>query len=164
MSDFIATDLTELKALGNRIKQLPTSVSSEGMRDVNEYMINVLQQYPPEKRVTRRAAYPEVQGWFSEKQRKWFFASLRSGSLRLPYRRTQELGKSWKVIGENPVRSIIANESPAAPFVMGDTEQSRMSKLIGWKKISAIVQERLARIVEKFDGGAKRAIRRLRLD
>jgi hypothetical protein len=162
--DFIAVDITGLQDLGERFKKLPPAMQEEGMKEVNTYMLNVLRQYPAEKRIKRSAAYPEVNGWFSDKQRRWFFAALRSGELDLPYSRTQELGKAWKVVGNEAAKSIIANEAPAAPYVMGDTEQSRMSKMIGWKKISDIVKERMPRILERFDVGVKNAVKKLRLD
>jgi hypothetical protein len=164
VSDFIAIDITGEEEIAAKLRKLPGAAIDMGVDEASEYLKNSLRQYPPYAKVTRAAAYPEVGGWFSDKQRRWFFANLRNGNLNVPYGRTQQLANAWKIIGKGK-SSIIANEMPYAKYVMGDSrsEQSRMSKLIGWLGIDQVVKERLPRIIEKFDAGVKKAIRKLGL-
>lgn len=134
------------------------SIADEAADAVGAYLVNVLQEQPSYRYVSRREAYPEVDGWFSERQRRWFFAALNSGELQLPYRRTQTLRNNWQRIGSG-ANQIIVNETPYGGFVFGDSQgqgQSRMSALIGWKTLPVIVLERQKRINEIIEGIVKR--------
>lgn len=50
----------------------------------------------------RLAKYPTRSGksqpFVSDKQRRYFFAALRSGEIRVPYQRTHDLGSKWQTL------------------------------------------------------------------
>lgn len=158
MNDFIALELIGLKELQTKINRLPDAAADEGVEEASLYMVNVLRQYPPQKRVT----IAQAGGWKSDKQRRWFFAALRRGEIQVPYHRTQQLADGWKILGYGK-SSFIANETSYAKYVMGDGDQSRMHELIGWQKLQAFLTARAQQIIRKFDAGVKNAIHRLGL-
>ena len=156
-SDFIGIDLQGLPELRALLNGLPQAVRDAVIDDVSKYLINVLKLYPPQKSVSRRQAYGVT--FFTEKQRRWFFASLKDGSLEIPYRRTQTLANGWKQVGSGE-SSIIANETPYAALVMGAGEQSRHAVAIGWKDVNTIVDERMGRIDRIAEAAAEKGMRK----
>lgn len=163
MPSLIGVDVQGLEAVQNMLTGLVSpSIADEAADAVGVYLLDVLQTYPPQKSVSRAEAYPEVGGWFSKKQRRWFFAALNSGELQLPYQRTQTLRNNWQRIGQG-ASQIIVNETDYGTFVFGDSAgagQSRMSSLIGWKTLPSIVAERQQRINEIVQGIVKRRVNR----
>jgi hypothetical protein len=153
--DFIAIDIEGLAPLVKGLDKLPQEVQDAAGDDVSEYLINVLKHYPSQKRVTRAQAYGTT--FFSDKQRRWFFAALKSGAISVPYRRTQTFRAGWRQIGKG-IKSIIANEVEYGGFLMGDSEQSRMHKLIGWKTLSKVIDERKSKIVKILEAAAKKGM------
>jgi hypothetical protein len=119
-----------------------------------------VQASPPQKKVTRKQAYGKT--FFSEKQRRWFFAALKSGGLTIPYRRTQAFRKGWRIIGKGE-RTIIVNTAKAGPFLVGENRQSRMSALIGWKKMSTVVKERTPKILTIANAAVRKGLKKLGL-
>lgn len=157
MSDFIAIDVQGIAQLQRLLHDLPPLVRDDVVDDVSRYLINVLHAYPPYKYVSRRQAYGRT--FVSDKQRRWFFASLADGSLQIPYRRTQNLSRGWKQVGRG-AQSIIANETPYAALMMGDSEQTRHAALIGWRTLEQTLDERADRITEVAEAAAKKAVRK----
>ena len=78
----------------------------------------------------------------SAKQRGYFFAALRQGKIKLPFRRDGTLGRSItsKVTATPTSAQILVgttdNVSSYAKYVIGDEEQSEYHKQTGWKPIS----------------------------
>jgi hypothetical protein len=159
--DFIAIDVQGMDELLAKLAQLPDDMKDTVTDDVMKYLKDVLQAYPPPKHVTRQAAYGQT--FFSDKQRKWFFAALNSGALNLPYARTQSYRNAWQQIGTG-YGSLLANETPYSVYLQDEERQSRMSAMIGWKKLSVIIEERMTRILAVADGAIKKAIRRRGLE
>ena len=157
MPELTGIDIEGLEPLINGLNKLPQEIKDEAGNEVAKYLFNVLQAYPPQKRVTRQAAFDSV--FFTEKQKRWFFANLEAGTLDVPYRRTQGFRKGWRIIGEG-ITSIIVNEAEAGPYLMGEDRQSRMMQMIGWKKGSEIIKERIEQIQRKADAGIKTAMRK----
>lgn len=157
--DFIAIDIVGLKELQAKLKGLPEAAQDAIVDDVSKYYLNVLREYPPRKYVSRMEAYGQT--FFSDKQRRYFFAALADGRIQTPYNRTQALSKGWKQIGRGK-ESILANEMPYADLVMGEG-QSRMSQKIGWKTLPDIIKERWAKAMEIADAAVKKAIKKMRL-
>jgi len=161
MSNFIGIDIIGEKELVEKLAKLPPAAIDAGIEEANKYLVNVLRSYPPQKSVTRVEAYGIP--FFSDKQRRFFFAALRDGRIQVPYHRTQALARGWKTIGAGR-NQIIANEVPYAYLVMGTSgEQSRHAAKIGWQRVVSIIQARMTRILENFDAGVKKAIRKLGL-
>lgn len=159
--DFIGIDIEGLEEVQALLRKLPKEVQGQVTDDVAVYMVNALRAYPSQKRVTRAEAYPDAPagpGWFSEKQRRWFFANL--GELQIPYRRTQEYARGWKAVGQGP-QTLVVNEAPHAIYLQDDERQSRMAALGGWQKLSKFIQERSARISRIAEAAAQKAIKKL---
>ena len=110
-------------------------------KSVAVYLRAEFQKYPGEKRVTRKQAYGKT--FFTDKQRRWFFANL--GNLQIPYKRGLGLMRGWQVMSFGSYDHIVVNDVSYAEHVMGD-RQSRMSKLIGWKKASEITKKNADKI------------------
>lgn len=162
MSDFIGIDIQgdDLKNFQNFLAKYPEEAQAMISDDVNAYLLKVVGEYPSPNYITRTAAYGAP--FFTERQRRWFFAALKSGTISVPYHRTQGLREAWRKEGTG-TNAILVNESPGAPFVMGDNTQSRHEKLVGWKTIGTIIQERTSRIVQIANAAAKKAIKKLHM-
>ena len=70
--------------------------------------------------------------------------------------------RGWKTVGQGR-NQIVANEVNYAGLVMGNSEQDRLHKKMGWKTMDARIKQRMNRIVEKFEAGVKKAIRKVGL-
>lgn len=160
MSDFVAIEIAGLDELIEKLGKLPDEVQDEAIEAVNQYMLNVMKQYPPYLHVPFKTAYG---GWFSDKQRRYVMARIREGTIRpgTPSR-TQQFAQGWDVLGYGR-NSMIVNTTPYGPYLVGDTEQARMPQKIGWKKLSTTVKERMTEIVRRADAGVKNAIKKLGL-
>lgn len=164
---FIAIDIQGEDVLAKKLKGLPEAAKDAAADSVAEYLIGkqgrggVLRQYPPQNYVTRKAAYGVT--FFSEKQRRWFWANFNEGNLQIPGKRTQHYSKAWEQIGKG-WQSIIANQTPYAEYLQDDVRQSRHEKMVGWQKLGNIIRSRLAQINRAADAGIKKALRKLKLD
>jgi len=139
--------------------------SKEPMRDMNkgvaQYIREELQRAPAPRRVTRKQAFGKT--FQSDRQRKWFFASLADGSLVVPHRRTGRLRKGWEIMPFGPTNYIVVNDTPGAKFVQDRPTQSRMMKIIGWKTMQDIIERRRDRIRQIANGVYDKWIRKLGL-
>ena len=150
----IGIDVSGLKELRELALKLPDAVQDAINVAVGDYLVNVLRAYPPQQYVSRKAAYGQT--FFSDRQRRWFFAALAHGDLEIPYPRTQTLSQGWRRLDD-----IVVNEVEYAKFVMGEGEQSRHEEKVGWLTTDRIVEQRATRIAEIANGAAKRALRKL---
>lgn len=85
------------------------------------------------------------QQWKSERQRRWFFAALRSGQIRIPYRRTGTLGRGWtKHIkrGAKWPSATIGTHVAYAPYVQSKERQAPMHARNRWSTAQDVVRER----------------------
>lgn len=156
--DFLLIDVTGDELLAKKLKGLPPAVQDTITDDVSNYLINnILRIYPPKNYVTRAKAYG--QSFFSDKQRRWFFAALRDGSISVPYKRSQGLANGWKQHGSG-ARSFLSNEYPGAKYVIGDGTQSRHEKLVGWLTVSETLKKHWKSIMDKADAAVKKAIKK----
>lgn len=126
------------------IASVPRGVKGEAVQQIADYLIgderHGLKHYPAYRYVSRRQAYGRV--FFSERQRRWFFAALNSGELHIPYRRTFALRQAWEK-GDDRWRPVIRNPLPYAPHVMDDERQSRMSRKMGWRTVGKVIEDNL---------------------
>jgi hypothetical protein len=158
MSDFVGVDVSGIPEVQKMLASLPPAVQDAVVEDTADYLLNVLRTNPPEKRVTRKEAYGVT--FFSDKQRRFFFAALADGRINVPYQRTQGQSKGWRKIG-NGKNAMVVNETPGVIFTRDDERQSRLSKLIGWKTVSEEIRDRADRIKQIIEGAAKRAIKKV---
>jgi hypothetical protein len=163
MNDFIGIDIQGLPEVKAMMDRLAPAIHDAIIDRVAGYVVNVLQndQPTPNHNISRAMAYPEVGGWFSKKQRRWFFWALRTGRLQLPYKRTQATRRAWVIIGKGK-DAIIVNETAGALFTRDDERQSRHEALVGWQKISAMLEERSKAITRQAVIGANEGIRKAR--
>lgn len=158
--DFIGIDPADLAKLYGKLDGLPDAVLDSVVDEIAPYLVNLMRQYPPPKKVTRKQAYGVT--FFTAKQRRWFFAALADGRLKIPYKRTQTLAKNWKVIGEGR-NTLAVNETPYAQFVQGNDTQSRMQKKIGWNTMEQVTEKHKEGIIKKIMVGIKKGLKLARL-
>lgn len=161
MSDptlFVGVEVRGIDALQRKLDHLPPVVQDEITDAVSIYLMDVLRTYPPQKSIRRKTAYGVT--FFTAKQRRWFFAALRSGELSIPYRRTGETRRGWKQIGKG-ASSILANETQGAYFSHDNDRQARLNKLVGWSTIAEVVDSRKDRILRVAYGALKRAMKKV---
>lgn len=161
MTDFVGVDVQGLKELTGKLDRFMPICKAFICEEVADYLVLAFQEQPsPDHSITRRQAYPETgNGFFSTKQRKWFFWALHSGRLQLPYRRTQDMRKAWKKIGEGE-NVMVVNETTAAVFTMDDERQARFSKLVGWKTTGDIIKARHTQIERRAMIGLKKGLKK----
>ncbi len=160
----MATRLTGIDIEGDillrkALDHLPDEAIDQAADDISQYLLNVLRMYPSKNYVTRASAYGQT--FQSDKQRKWFFWALNSSAINVPYRRTQELARSWKIEGSGR-KTIIVNETEAAHWTMSES-QSRHEAMVGWKKVSTTIEEHAAKINKIFEGAVNKILRKLKL-
>lgn len=157
---FIGIDL-RTSGLDKAIKdfdELPDAVIDAGTEAANEYIVDMERAYVPYRHVT----VAESGGWKSEKQRRYVMARIREGTIKIPYRRTQNLRRGWKTLGYGR-NQIVVNEVPYAGWVKDIATQTQAHMLRGWEVTANDIRNKLGQIVRKFEAGAKKAIKRLGL-
>jgi hypothetical protein len=158
MSVLIGIDAAQLRHLMDGLERMPEAIQDAAIDEAAPYLVDVLKTYPPPKSITRKMAYGKT--FASDRQRRWFFANLNSGELKIPYRRTQNLRNSWQIIGEGK-DTIIINDSPGAQFTMGDQTQSRHERMVGWETVTRVLADRAKKLGAKLEVGAKKAMKKL---
>jgi hypothetical protein len=152
--------------------------------DVTKYYLNVFRDAQPTPNfISRAKAYPDteiyrmdgtpyrwrnsdgsagdiIRGYFSVKQFRKVMMMIANGEV--PYKRTGDLRKAWRQVGTG-ASSFIVNDSPGAPFVVGDDTQSRHEKMVGWFRAGELMQQRFERAMKIADGAAKKALKKLGL-
>jgi hypothetical protein len=159
MTDFVGVDVQGIPEVSRMLKSVPPQAKDAAVDESSKYLVNALQQQPTPKHVSRATAYPEVGGWFSQKQRRWWFANLNNGTVSTPYRRTQAMRRAWKVYGKGK-DAIVANETSAAFWAHDDQRQARQLGMVGWQKISVIIRDRMDRIMKAAEGAVKRVVKK----
>lgn len=155
---FVGIDIVpSIPKLDAYLRRLPPAVQDAVVDALAKKLIDILKTEQPTPRyVTRKAAYEGVT-FFTDKQRRWFFAALDRGEIQVPYHRTQEMRNAWKQIGKGK-QSIVANEAEGVEFVIGDEHQSRHEAMVGWKKIGATISKHTPTLEKTALGVAQRAI------
>ena len=143
--NWMGIDVVNMEAVKRALQQLPKEARDEFSEETADLLIEKLGKEPGNKYVTRKKAYGK--SFFTQRQRRWFFASLRDGKIGVPYRRTLTISQSWVKhgAGENV---YLANQAEGAQWVIGPT-QSRHEKLVGWKKYEDIVRQNIKLIETK---------------
>ncbi len=156
-NDFIGISISGDKQFIAKLNRLPKEAQNLGTESANDYIIEIMRAYAPYKYIPRK-----VFGWASEKQRKFVMAKISKGEIDMPYKRTQGLRNAWKKVGDG-VNQIVVNETPNAKFVMGERTQARRFSLMGWETEETRVKTRMPKILQKFDEGVRKAIKKLGL-
>lgn len=96
---------------------------------VAEYIVNGLREYAQWRAVTRRSVYGTT--FFSDRQRRAFFAKLNSGEINVPYIRTGAQGRAWRFEGmRSPASGVVGNRNPTVQWTRG---QTRLHARMGWR-------------------------------
>jgi hypothetical protein len=146
-NDLIGIDITGAKELVEKLEKLPANLGDAGVENSNRYMLNVEQQYAPSHR-------GEPFKWTSDKQRRFVFATV-----KLPYTRTQTLRRGWKLLGKGR-NQILVNEVPYARFLKSIQDQQVGHFLREWTVVEEDVKDHGPRILQKFDEGVRKAIKK----
>ena len=102
----------------------------------------VAKEYPPKRPL-------KVSQYWTPKQRRWFFANLRAGTITVPYKRTDVLKDKWTVKGSNKgLTWTVGNNTPYGPLVMGPGEQVEYHSG-NWKTTEDIANEEKDNVLAK---------------
>ncbi len=130
--------------LGDAIKELPRYVRGKALKAAADYLVKKFKLYPPYKYVKRAKAYPEVNGFFSDKQRRFVMAAIADGRIQpgSPHR-TMATKNAWHVDAKQGelARLSVINDAPQAVFLYDPTFQARQVGLVGWKNIDDMLAE-----------------------
>jgi len=157
----ISLSVRGLDQLLPKIASLPDALKEEVLTAAGEYALEVVQEYPPQNYVTRAEAYPDAPagpGWFSDKQRRWFFAALASGEISVPYQRTNNLRDAWRLVIQSG-QAVLTNAASYAHWVIGFAFQSRHEKKVGWRITAELIEEQLTFKNSKYRAMVHDAIR-----
>lgn len=163
MSDnsFIGIYVTDNERIARILARLPKEVGDAAADAVAEYIIKIYKHYPPYRYISRKHAYGRT--FQSARQRRYFFWALKQGIIKIGNHRTQKLAKGWVQIGTGQ-NSLIANEVPYAPYVMGDfVQQANQPFLAGWRQFDLVIDDHKEKIDKVLFGEVKKQIRKMGL-
>ena len=120
-----------------------------------------LQNYPgPPTDAQKKLA---VEGW-TKKQRGWFFANLRAGTLQVPYARTMTLHKGWTVQVKRisgGVMGVIGNRIGYGPVVQDSKDQARIHKG-RWPTVQGVKKDKEKEVRSFFERAISRWVSKRR--
>jgi hypothetical protein len=108
------------------------------------FILPLLKAYPAYKYVSRKRAYGQT--FFSDRQRRYVMAAIRSGEISIGNNRTGYLEKSWTVARPYGGQVSIRNSAPYAGYVVGDG-QARQPGMVGWKKANDIIRANMSKAI-----------------
>mgnify|MGYP006992527870 CR=1 FL=1 len=169
MSDF-SFNVTGIPQVQKMLDGLGPAVTKAVEYATANYLLKVLinDEIPPQKHVSRKEAYPKTgNGFFTNKQRRWFFwfykESLARG-LQLYQRHGKAEGgiaSKWHIERKDDKSLTITNSSLGAKFLYDKNRQARQLQLVGWQTIDAIVAKRKKNFKGVMDRAAIKAIKEL---
>lgn len=147
----------EILGLARLMAQVDELAAMRVLRDTMEVAV--------ERVRTQIAVYPPPSSghrmvWKSERQRRWFFAALRSGQISVPYRRTGTLGRRWttKVTAEaSGIRGEVGNVTVYGPFVQSQERQAAVHQG-RWRTAERVVDEMTPQIQDLFEARLRAAM------
>ena len=150
----VEIDPTKLKAVQEWLGSLPDGarevIVDAGMEWLVGNEFHGAKQSPYYKYVNRYAGFPNlfyttstgkiVPGYASAKQHRYVMAAIASGEIKPGQdNRTGKMQDSYVTTKPDPYTSITTNTSDYAKWVRGETMQTRMHDLIGWRSMSEVV-------------------------
>lgn len=152
MQIHININVGKVDTMIQRWKQL--NALKQAVGEASLYLRGKVSEYP---RVRRR---PMV--FRTARQRRAFFAKLRSGEIEVPYRRgsspnSQTLGRRWNVDrSPDGLSARVGNNVSYARYVVGEKQAEYHRG--NWKKTSDVVREETPRIQAIFDRNIRSAL------
>lgn len=122
------------------LHNLPRKVVRACLTAVSDFFIGSdkrgLRHMPGYKYVSRVKAYGV--SFFTEKQRRWFWAN--GGPDMIGNNRTGQTSAGWYAKEtRGGYGMVLGNDAPGAYWTMSDKGQARQPALVGWKKVSAVI-------------------------
>lgn len=109
-------DLKELRDLINAMPDAALKAGEAAMEKTLLYLHGQLPPYPPPPLPGNAAKF------WTDKQRRFFFAAVKKGLIKVPYRRTGTLGRQFTTETrhvDDGIEGEIGTATPYAPWVVG---------------------------------------------
>src|SRR3972149_6930829 len=107
-----------LDKLLRKLDKLGSGIYRPALAEAGAHIKAGLAPSPPQ--MTGRPQPPKT-----ERQRRFLMASIRDGSIVIPYRRTGGLGRRWTVeFRDGGKTAVVGNNAPGGIFVQGPDSQS----------------------------------------
>lgn len=143
--------IRNVEKVQNYLKTLPRGVMRVALKAMSEWFIGDSQsglKHPePYKYVSRKSAYGV--SFFTEKQRRWFWAN--GGPDMIGNNRTGKSADAWTYKPTETNKGYqfkLTNPTPGAYFTQDDYGQARQPAKVGWKKVTAVVNNNMARAIK----------------
>jgi hypothetical protein len=133
--------------LNDFLKSLPRGSMRSALEAMAKYFIGNksrgLKHAEAYKYVTRASAYGF--SFFTDRQRRWFFAALNSGELKIGNNRTGASGDAWGyTVNASGYQYKLTNNTTAAFYTRSDAGQARQPAKVGWRKVSKVIADNMA--------------------
>ena len=153
----VKVDARQLAAVQEFLKGLPHGALSVIVPAVNEYLIgdenHGLMHEPSYQHITREEGFPNssfttstgkvVKGYSSQKQFNYVMWAISQGIITPGVEnRNHNLQNSFVTYGDL-YRQTIKNTAPYSKWVIGNTMQTNMHRLIGWRRVAQNVQDNI---------------------
>lgn len=157
--DIHLKNIRSMNRIKNYIDKLPVTLRGPATEVAAQHFVQRLRLYPPYAYVTRKRAYgnrasgvtgvkADKAGFFSAKQRRWFFWALKSGRMNpgYPQRTGNMLGREgsdrgWQ-LERKGVKVGIVNKEPGINWTMGPGQQARLNRLAGWEEADKVIRHK----------------------
>ena len=148
----------------NLIRKLTTLAQfrqvKAAMRNAGIFIRGKIATYPGAR---HGPAIPRAKDW-GARQRRGFFAKLRSGEIEAPYRRgassgSERLGAKWTTEARNNgMTVIVGNNASYARLVQDADKQTAYHKLTGWITDDQVMRDHGPTVVEYMRQAIEREI------
>ena len=145
------------------LAELPREAKRISEYAATEYLIgneqHGLAHYPPYKHVSFQEAYG---GFVSDKQRRYVMARIREGSITPGESASNGYyGDAWKVEDKGVYHAAV-NDVGYAKYLVGDSDQSKMMGMKGWRKLAQIASDNMRGMVRAAQLALNRYIKEKR--
>jgi hypothetical protein len=136
--------IKDLSGLQTKIKQLEGKDPAAALRanrtasiGIGEMVADYMRVYPISDPAKRSATWKREGGFVSEKQKGWFFAALREGTIHIPYRRKASGGLQGKwYVRPTYSGAVVGNPVPYGIWVHHPKHQIAMHRDSGWRTLN----------------------------
>jgi hypothetical protein len=125
----IKSNILEIITIFEKLQDPNVFLLDDRFADV---LIKKLGEYPRPSRAP--------QPFRSAKQRRWFFAALEDGTIKVPYQRTEQLMKGWKK-EQTPQGVTVFNTVPYASLVQGRRNDQSPYHRATWKPYEDVAKD-----------------------
>jgi hypothetical protein len=153
----IGFQLRPIDKVKKYIATVPRGALRVGLLALGKYILgnsqHGLKHNEPYKYVSRKAAYGQT--FFSDKQRRWFFAN--GGADMIGNNRTGKTADAWAYVEtKGGYGGKFTNPTASAYFTRDEKGQARQPALVGWRKVSKVVSDNMAGAIRSANAAIKR--------